>query len=96
MGWWQINSVECGGINWGHKAPTNSKMVNAVPGHETKDEMYNGDGPADIMGAALKKIDEEYRAAWERPAKKEELMAVFNFCLNGMFRGKEKEHDTGA
>jgi len=86
MGWWKIDSVEDGSIDLLHECPTNPELVNAVPGKETEDAEYNGDGPADLMGPVLRKIDEQYRDAWKRPAKPDELRAVFNFCLKGMFR----------
>jgi hypothetical protein len=41
-----------------------------------------GDGPADIMGAALEKIQKEYQEDWGRPATKTELRACFNFCAS--------------
>ena len=86
MGWWKIKDVETGMVDFGHKCPTNPQLANAVPGHETNGNLYNGDGPADLMGATLRKISKQYEDAWGRPAKKEELKAVFNFCCNGMFR----------
>jgi len=89
MGWWKIKDVETGMVDFGHKCPTNPQFVNAVPGHEPDENMYNGDGPADLMGEILKKISRQYEDAWGRPAKKEELRAVFNFCYNGVFRNIE-------
>ena len=86
MGWWKIKDVESGQVDFDHECPTNSQFTNAVPGHETEDFLYNGDGPAGLMGATLRKISVLYEAAWKRPAKKDELTAVFNFCCNGMFR----------
>ena len=89
MGWWKIRNVESGQIDFGHKCPTNPQLTNAMPGQEVTDSMYNGDGPADLMGPVLRKISASYEAAWGRPAKKDELIAVFNFCCNGMFRQKD-------
>ena len=86
MGWWKIKDIETGQIDFDHKYPTNPQFTNAVLDHEETDSLYNGDGPADLMGPILRKISEQYENAWKRPAKKEELMAVFNFCCNGMFR----------
>jgi len=80
MGWWKIDSDEHG------------QIVNAVPGRDSADAMYNGDGPADLMGSALRKIDAQYVAAWGRSAKAEELREVFDFCLNGMLRLRESGH----
>ena len=86
MGWWKIKDVKTGQVDFDHKCPTNEKFANAVPGKEAEDALYNGDGPADLMGPILRKISKQYEEAWRRPAKKEELRAAFNFCLNGMFR----------
>ena len=86
MGWWKIKNVETGQIDFDHKRSTGHQLVNAIPGEEVEDALYNGDGPAYLMGAALRKISYQYESAWKRPAKKEELLAVFNFCCNGMFR----------
>ena len=86
MGWWKIKDVKTGQVDFDHKCPTNSQFANAVPGHEECDSVYNGDGPADLMGPILRKISVLYEEAWGRPADKIELEAVFNFCCNGMFR----------
>jgi len=88
MGWWKIKDVKTGQIDFGHKCSVNLHLVNAVPGREdaVEDTLYNGDGPADLMGPVLRKINKLYESAWKRSAKKEELNAVFNFCCNGMFR----------
>ncbi len=86
MGWWKIKDVESGQIDFDHKCPTNDSLTNAVPGHELDDSLYGGDGPADLMDSMLEAISKQYENAWERPAKKDELTAVFNFCCNGMFK----------
>ena len=89
MGWWKVKDVETGQIDFDHKCPTNPQFVNAIPGAEeigNPDDLYNGDGPADLMSPVLRQISKQYEDAWGRPAKKEELTAVFNFCCNGMFR----------
>jgi hypothetical protein len=101
MGWWKIKDVESGidgtlsslQVDFGHQCPTNPSLVNAVPGEESATELYNGDGPADIMGLALEVINKAYQEAWGRPATKEELTAVFNFCCNPMFRQEKKEKE---
>jgi len=85
MGWWRIRNVESGTIDWSHKCSTNSQLVNAIPGEEAEDALYNGDQPADLMGPVLDEINEEYREAWGRPVKREELTAVFNFCSGPLF-----------
>jgi len=90
MGWWKIKDVESGQIDGSHKCPTNPQLVNAIPGCETEDALYNGDGPADLMSPVLNKINKQYEEAWKRPARPEELQAVFNFCFNGMMRRIEK------
>ena len=89
MGWWKIDSVERGQIDWKH---SKSGLVNAIPGQDTPVQSYNGDGPADLMDSALDKINKQYKDAWNRPARPEELKAVFNFCFNGMMRLAKKAH----
>lgn len=79
MGWWEVKDVETGGLS-----PTMpDKETGLGPG--TRDVIYNGDGPADLMDVALRDISKLYKAAWKRKATKDELRAVFNFCCNGMF-----------
>ena len=80
MGWWKINNPEEGRIDWDWKRPQNT-FINAVPGKDDTELLYNGDGPADIMSPALKAIIHQYVDAWGRPPKLDELRAVFNFCL---------------
>ena len=94
MGWWKIKDIETGMVDWDHECPTNHELTNAVPGYEVTDSMYNGDGPADLMGPMLKKISNLYKVSWGRPAKKDELIAVFNFCCNGMFRSNKDDQQS--
>ena len=56
MGWWQI-ADEGGGIDWN---PDNARngLVNQFPGEDPSNKLYNGDGPADIMGDALDLIQQ--------------------------------------
>ena len=93
MGWWKIKDVETGMVDFEHVCPTNKALVNAIPGKESEDALYNGDGPADLMGPTLEKINKKYENAWGRSAKKEEMKAVFNFCCNGYFRTKEMDKE---
>jgi len=86
MGWWKVKDIESGQIDFDHICPTNPTLTNVVPGKEKEDAIYNGDGPADLMGPVLRKISDLYQVSFNRPAKKEELISVFNFCCNGMFR----------
>ena len=53
MGWWKINYVERGGVDFAHVCPTNPVLANAVPGVSSKDLRYNGDGPADVMSEEI-------------------------------------------
>lgn len=90
MGWWKIKDVESGQIDW--CSPRESgQLINAVPGQDSKDLLYNGDGPADVMGVALVKIFGLYEEAWQRSPSKEELRACFNFVVNGMYPDHPKE-----
>lgn len=84
MSWWKIKDIETGRVDL--YAKTAAKTANALPGQEDISCLFNGDEPADIMGLALRDISKAYYRAWKRPATKEELLAVFNFCRNGMFR----------
>lgn len=88
MGWWKIVD-KSGGIDFRHKCPINPKLSNAIPGIDLSNELYNGDIPADIMGNALDHINQEYGKAWGRKATREELEAVFNFVMGGLFKCKE-------
>jgi len=78
-GWWAITPG-----NPGISPPPVDKggLLNAFPGVDPADEaMYNGDGPADIMGDALGRIITEYNLVWGRPPHPEEMRAVFEFCF---------------
>jgi len=83
MGWWPINSVEHGGIDWSNKNWNSASL-------------YMGDGPADMLGGmldnvkshthaqrimkkAMKEIVREYVEEFSRSPHKEELIACFNF-----------------
>lgn len=83
-GWWRIANVSTGGIDKGHVCPTNPNLSNAIPGIDNKKKLYNGDLPADIMGAALTKIRKVYKREWKRREKPREMRAVFNFVYNAM------------
>jgi hypothetical protein len=89
MGWWKIRDIETGQIDFQAKTFAPGTLVNAIPGKEDIDQLFNGDEPADIMGDTLREISKVYEKEWNRPAKKEELTACFNFCCNGMFRNNE-------
>lgn len=80
-GWWAITGPEGPGLS--HMPPVpKGNLLNAIPGVDpAKAALYNGDGPADVMGDAIREIDLEYLMAWGRPATKAELQAVFNFCM---------------
>lgn len=62
--------------------------MNAIPGTDPAEgALYNGDWPADIMDAALRDIDLAYWLSWGRPAKPEELRAVWDFCSRPTLEG---------
>lgn len=90
MGWWKIRDVESGMIDWTLRYPDENTLANAIPGKDSKDGRYNGDGPADLMSEALRKINGLYEETWQRSAYREELLAVFNFVANGMYQEKPK------
>jgi len=77
-GWWAMRPGKPGI----HKPPgySGEGLLNAIPGvHGPLDSLYNGDGPADIMDAAIKDIIAEYKAVWGRPPYAEELQGVWDF-----------------
>lgn len=76
MGWWKI-SDEGGGIDM--SLVGKGEIVNAVPGHDSGRELYNGDDAADIMDKAIDEIQAVYQEAWGRLPTLTELRAVFNF-----------------
>lgn len=79
-GWWAITPG-----NPGINPPPVDKggLVNAIPGTDPETARYNGDGPADIMGAAFEDVNGEYLREWGRPATPEEMEAVFDFVFGG-------------
>jgi hypothetical protein len=81
MGWWKIKDIESGAIDFEHRAKSmkGSHLSNAIPSEDDPNTLYNGDKPADIMGAAIEKINNEYVKTWGRPVKKDELTAILNF-----------------
>jgi len=83
MGWWKIDSVENGGIDW--RWDSGSNNVSAVPGKHPVELEYGGDGPADVMSKAVDKIWEQYKKAWGRSPTRNELQACFNFVANPAF-----------
>jgi hypothetical protein len=56
----------------------------------TKEDMVNGDTPADIFDVAIKKCIDAWEAAYGRPPYKEELETTLSFCLGG--HDEVKEH----
>ena len=104
MGWWSIQDPVTQKVNTVGALPVHvvesihdgevkhSTVVNRTRENEdNSDGYYNGDGPSDIMGDAFDEVDKEYLSEWGRRAKPEELVAVFNFCLRGMFPDFGKE-----
>jgi len=63
------------------------------------ENMVNGDEPADIMIDAIEQIQKAYREAFDRPPYKEELEAVFEFCMppskGCVSSGEKMEHGPG-
>jgi len=54
MGWWKMVSPDSGGIDW--KWEDSRELVNAVPGADDGQLLYNGDGPADAMGSLVEHL----------------------------------------
>lgn len=85
MGWWRIDNVERGQIDFERVLKEKSERpysANVRPGADDPSAMYNGDGPADVMGDALRRIAEMYKEVWGRGPKADELHACVNFCAN--------------
>jgi hypothetical protein len=64
---------------WAITGPDGGLLTRGLP-----TGMYNGDGPADILEPALKKVIEEYQVEWGRKPFLEEVQAALNFvaCLH--------------
>jgi hypothetical protein len=88
-GWWAIDSPETGQIDWNQ--PEKQGFINAIPGSKDKLKLVNGDGPADVMDAALRKIKELYIMSWKREPAYDDYKAVFNFCTGAMRREEEQK-----
>lgn len=72
-GW---SAIDCQG-NMVRPPVDKGRLQNAIPGVDPSDgQLYMGDGPLDVMGDALKKVDLLYRDAWNRPASIEEITAL--------------------
>ena len=78
MGWWQIDldKDELEAPRW-----KDSSLYNAIPGKDSKDRLYMGDEPADVLDEAIRAMDKAYRRTWSRKARRKELMALMEFCL---------------
>jgi len=88
-GWWEIDDIDNGQIKWDQ--PDKEGLINSLPGEDTPDKSYNGDGPADVMGDAFGKIQDEYQSSWGRNPSPEEMKAVFNFVFNGWKNSENKD-----
>jgi len=73
MGWWSINNIEEGGIDWSEQGKS----------------LYNGDSPADILGDAINKVIKEYQRAWNRKPYTEEIQAAWNFVARDVLEELE-------
>ena len=88
MGWWKINCA--GGISESRPpSGADGSLLNAVPGRDTIEDHYGGDGPADIMQAAIDEISVLWEKTWGRSPYPEELDGVWAF-ITGKYRVKEK------
>ena len=78
-GWWAITP------EGGRVPPPVDKggLQNAIPCVDGADDaMYLGDGPADIMGDAIKSITKMYEEAWGRKPYMAEMQGVWGFSGN--------------
>ena len=81
-GWWNMVSPDEPGVNFDFNKGED-KLANAIPGEDDENLLYNGDGPADILFAAIHDVIDEYINEWKRPPKFEEIMGAFNFVMQG-------------
>jgi len=52
MGWWSIKDAEKPGVDFSSVVES-GELANRFPGQDSPVEMYNGDGPADILSPAM-------------------------------------------
>lgn len=77
-GWWPMSPT--GGIDWDNSGPG---LVNAIPcSEQDQAKLVHGDGPADIWGGALDRVEEQYQSAWGRKPFIEEVQGGLNFSFN--------------
>jgi hypothetical protein len=74
MGWWKINNVRQGQIDGSHV--TGSRLLNAVPGRETRENYYNGDGPSDSLGDAVDQILAILGLTIPKPGSKDVIQGI--------------------
>lgn len=74
MGWWLLD--DCGGIK---DFDDGRELQNALPGKDSSELRYGGDGPADIMGPAVDAITKEYESSWDRQPTRTELIGCLDF-----------------
>jgi hypothetical protein len=80
MGWWQIDLTD-EEVEAFEKS--DEVLMNALPTRDSSKRLYTGDQPADIIDEALDKIDKVYKNTWGRKAKRQEIVAVVDFCMAG-------------
>ena len=87
-GWWAITPE---GKMTTPPAPRGpAQLINALPGIDPPSgSFYLGDGPLDVIGDAIKKIDLQYRESWDRPITPTELRAILNGQLDMIMRELE-------
>ena len=95
MAWWKIKNVKTGQIDfgWAKKrrkkgifSPCNARPVTSKSSIKDSEKLlYNGDQVADLLGDCIDKIRAVYLYDWKREPYREEILAVFNFVLNGLY-----------
>jgi hypothetical protein len=61
MGWWKIDTVESGGIDLQLGLNRGYGLNNAMPGVDSVEHHYNGNGPADACGVWMDEVSEALR-----------------------------------
>lgn len=64
-------------MGWWNSDPDGASLVLEDTGN------YWGDGPADVMDAALEDIKKQFQETWARPPKLSELIAGVKFAASG-------------
>jgi hypothetical protein len=88
MGWWEIKNVESGALDVPKILKKLNSDLKAQSPSYTPELLLNGDDVADALGEAFEKINKLYVKNWDRPIKRQEALAAWNFVINPKFSSK--------